>query len=145
MAGRKFRFHRPFKHSFSAAEKHSTEFEIRADNGLILSPGWKDYDSGSRRNRGEMSEKKRVPPWERAQLSFTLAERRRLRKVEENERPGKTRLLDLEENRKRLAEIRKHFCPDCQRYIRSDQLAKEEQKIGEEQGFCKCARNNPKT
>src|SRR5258708_764011 len=77
----------------------------------------------------EMSEKKRVPPWERAQLSFTLAERRRLRKVEENERPGKARLLDLEENRKRLAEIRKHFCPDCQRYIRSDQLAKEEQKI----------------
>ncbi len=45
----------------------------------------------------EMSEKKRVPPWERAQLSFTLAERRRLRKVEENERPGKARLLDLEE------------------------------------------------
>ena len=94
---------------------------------------------------GEMSEKKRVPPWERAQLSFTLAERRRLRKVEENERPGKARLLDLEENRKRIAEIRKHFCPDCQRYIRSDQLAKEEQKIGEEQGFCKCAKNNPKT
>ncbi len=49
----------------------------------------------------EMSEKKRVPPWERAQLSFTLAERRRLRKVEENERPGKARLLDLEENQAR--------------------------------------------
>jgi len=92
-----------------------------------------------------MSEKKRVPPWERARLSFTLAERRRLRKVEESERPGKSRLLDLEENRKRLAEIRKYFCPDCQRYIRSDQLAREEQKIGEEQGFCKCAKNNPKT
>ena len=91
-----------------------------------------------------MSEKKRVPPWERAQLSFTLAERRRLRRLEENERPGKTRLLDLEENRKRLAEIRKHFCPDCQRYIHSDQLTREENKIGEEQGFCKCAKNAPK-
>ena len=94
--------------------------------------------------RADMSEKKRVPPWERAQLSFTLAERRRARKVEESERPGKARLLDLEENRKRLAEIRKHFCPDCQRYIRSDQLAREERKIGEEQGFCKCAKNASK-
>jgi hypothetical protein len=85
-----------------------------------------------------MSEKKRVPPWERAKLSFTLAERRRLRKVEEKERPGKIRLLDLEENRRRLAEIRKNMCPDCRHYIRSDRLAREERKIGEEQGFCKC-------
>src|SRR6266700_6607321 len=92
----------------------------------------------------EMTEKKRVPPWERAQLSFTLAERRRLRRVEENERPGKARQLDLEENRRRLAEIRKHFCPDCQRYIRSDQLTREENKIGEEQVFGKCAKNSPK-
>ena len=90
---------------------------------------------------GEMSEKKRVPPWERAQLNFTLAERRRLRKVDENERPGKSRLLDLEENRKRLAGIRKNICPDCRHYIRGDQLTREEKKIGEEQGFCKCARN----
>ena len=91
-----------------------------------------------------MSEKKRVPPWKRARLNFTLAEHRRLRKVEENERPGKARLLDLEENRKRLGEIRKHFCPDCQRYINNEQLTREEKKIGEEEGFCKCARNAPK-
>ncbi len=86
-----------------------------------------------------MTEKKRVPPWERAQLTFTLAERRRLRRVEETERPAKARVLDLEENRKRLAEIRKHICPECHRYILSDQLAREEKKIGEQQGFCKCA------
>jgi len=91
-----------------------------------------------------MSEKKRVPPWERAQLSFTLAERRRLRKVEESERPGKARLLDLEENRKRLAEIRKNICTDCRHYILSEQLSREERKIGEEQGFCECATNTPK-
>ena len=91
-----------------------------------------------------MSEKKRVPPWERAQLSFTLAERRRLRKVEESERPGKARLLDLEENRKRLAEIRKNICTDCRHYILSEQLSREEKKIGEEQGFCKCTKNSPK-
>ncbi|HZY47084.1 MAG TPA: hypothetical protein VFE96_04735 [Candidatus Bathyarchaeia archaeon] len=88
-----------------------------------------------------MTEKKRVPPWERAQLSFTLAERRRLRKAEEKERPGKSRLLDLEENRRRLAEIRKNICPDCRHYIRSDRLTREELKIGEEQGFCKCLRS----
>ena len=92
-----------------------------------------------------MSEKKRVPPWERAQLSFTLSERRRTRKLEENERPGKIRLLDLEENRKRLAEIRKNICPDCRRYIRSDKLSREEFKIGEEQGFCRCEKNPPKS
>src|SRR6266699_449535 len=91
-----------------------------------------------------MSEKKRVPPWERAQLSFTLAERRRLRKVEENERPGKARLLDLEENRKRLAEIRKHFCPDCQRYIRSDEMESEDTNISDEQCLCQCSQNNTK-
>lgn len=90
-----------------------------------------------------MSEKKRVPPWERAQLSFTLAERRRLRKTEEKERPGKARLFDLEENRKRLLEIRKNICPDCRHYIRSGRLTREETKIGEEQGFCKCPLNQP--
>ena len=89
-----------------------------------------------------MPEKKRVPPWERAQLSFTLAERRRQRGTEEHERPGKLRLLDLEENRKRLAEIRKNICPSCRRYIRTDRLSKEEFKIGEEQGFCKCEKNS---
>ncbi len=88
-----------------------------------------------------MSSKKRVPPWERAQLSFTLSERRRLRRVEDSQRGGKIRLLDLEENRKRLAEIRKNICPDCRRYIRSDRLSREEMKIGQEQGFCKCARD----
>ena len=91
-----------------------------------------------------MSEKKRVPPWERAQLSFTLAERRRQRNTEKNERPGKLRLLDLEENRKRLAEIRKNICPNCRRYIRSDKLSREEAKLGEEQGFCKCEKT-PRT
>ena len=91
-----------------------------------------------------MPEKKRVPPWERAQLSFTLAERRRGRKVEENERAGNLRRLDLEENRKRLAEIRKNICAVCRHYIRSDKLSREEFKIGEEQGFCKCERNSPK-
>ena len=89
-----------------------------------------------------MSEKKRVPPWERAQLSFTLAERRRQRKTEESERPGKLRLLDLEENRKRLVEIRKNICPDCRHYIRSERLSREEFKLGEEQGFCKCEKNS---
>jgi hypothetical protein len=125
-----------------AVYNRSPRFEIRADNGLVLTPNGRIMME-DRGEEGEMSEKKRVPPWERAQLNFTLAERRRLRQVEEKERPGKARLLDLEENRKRLAEIRKHFCPDCQRYIRSDQLAREENKIGEEQGFCKCAKNNP--
>jgi hypothetical protein len=89
-----------------------------------------------------MSEKKRVHPWERAQLSFALAERRRQRKAEESERPRKSRLLDLEENRKRLAEIRKNICSNCRRYIRSDRLSREEFKIGEEQGFCKCEKNS---
>ena len=84
-----------------------------------------------------------MPPWERAQLSFTLSERRRSRKIEENARPGKIRLLDLEENRRRLAEIRKNICPDCLRYIRSDGLSREEFKIGMEQGFCKCEKNSP--
>ena len=90
-----------------------------------------------------MPEKKRVPPWERAQLSFTLSERRRTSKLKENERPGTIRLLDLEENRKRLTEIRKNLCPDCRRYIRSERLSREEFKLGEEQGFCKCEKNSP--
>jgi hypothetical protein len=97
-----------------------------------------DYPIGNFGKVWETSEKKRVPPWERAQLSFTLAERRRQRKAELNERPGKLRLLELEENRKRLAAIRKNICPNCRHYIRSDGLSREEFKIGEEQGFCKC-------
>jgi len=88
-----------------------------------------------------MSEKKRVPPWERAQLNFTLAERKRQRKVEEKDRPARIRLLDLEENRKRMTEIRRNICPDCRHYLRDSQLTREERKIGEEQGFCNCARN----
>ena len=56
-----------------------------------------------------MTEKKRVPPWERAYLNFKLAERKRARELEEKKRPVKARQLDLEENRKRLAEIRKRL------------------------------------
>ncbi len=81
---------------------------------------------------------KRVPPWERAQLNFKLAERKRLRRVEERERPVKARLSDLEENRRRLAGITKYICPDCRRYIFSDQLSEGEKKIGAQFGFCQC-------
>ncbi len=56
-----------------------------------------------------MTGKKRVPPWERAYLNFKLAERKRVRELEEKNRPVKARQLDLEENRKRLAEIRKRL------------------------------------
>ena len=56
-----------------------------------------------------MTDKKRVPPWERAYLNFRLAERKRVRELEEKKRPVKARLLDLEENRKRLAQIKKRL------------------------------------
>ena len=85
-----------------------------------------------------MTEKKRLPPWEQARLNFTLKERERLRKVEAKDRPTRERVMDLEENRKRLAEIKKHICPDCQRYILSDLLTEGEKKIGGQYGFCGC-------
>jgi hypothetical protein len=56
-----------------------------------------------------MTEKKRLPPWEQARLNFTLKERERLRKVKAKDRPSRERVMDLEENRKRLAEIKKRL------------------------------------
>ncbi len=85
---------------------------------------------------------RRVPPWEQAQLNFRLAERKRLRELEEKERPGRIRLADLEENRKRLVEIRKHICSSCHKYVLSESLPEGERKIGERFGYCKC--KNPK-
>ncbi len=87
---------------------------------------------------------KRVPPWERAQLNFKLAERKRLRRLEEQERPTKARLSDLEENRKRLAKIKQYICPDCRRYIFSEQLSEDERKIGKQFGFCQCKKEPDK-
>ncbi len=87
---------------------------------------------------------KRVPPWERAQLNFKLAERKRLRQLEERERPVKARLSDLEENRKRLAKIKQYICPDCRRYILSEQLSEDETKIGKQFGFCQCKKEPAK-
>jgi len=54
-----------------------------------------------------MTEKKRLPAWEQARLNFTLKERERLRRVEAKERPTRERVMDLEENRKRLAEMKR--------------------------------------
>ncbi len=56
-----------------------------------------------------MTEKKRLPAWERARLNFTLKERERLRRVQAKERPTRERVMDLEENRKRLAEMKKRL------------------------------------
>ncbi len=56
-----------------------------------------------------MTEKKRLPPWEQARLNFTLKERERLRKIKAKDRPSRERVMDLEENRKRLAEIKKRL------------------------------------
>jgi hypothetical protein len=81
---------------------------------------------------------KRIPPWEQAQLNFKLAERRRTRELEEKQRPARLRLSDLEENRKRLVEIKKHVCPNCYRYILSEKLPEGERKIGTRFGFCQC-------
>ena len=55
---------------------------------------------------------KRVPPWERAQLNFARQERERLRKLEVKQRPVRDQVLDLEENRKRLAEIRERLAKE---------------------------------
>ncbi len=92
-----------------------------------------------------MTEKpqKRIPPWERAQMNFQLAERKRARELEAKARPGKLRLIDLEENRKRLLEIRKNICSTCHKYIFTEQLPEGERKIGERFGFCNC--NNSQT
>jgi len=81
---------------------------------------------------------KRIPPWEQAQMNFQLAERKRLRQLEEKARPGKLRLIDLEDNRRKLVEIRKNICKNCHRYILSDKLPEGERKIGERFGFCHC-------
>ena len=56
-----------------------------------------------------MTEKKRLPAWEQARLNFALKERERLRRVEAKERPARERVMDLEENRKRLAEMKKRL------------------------------------
>ena len=53
--------------------------------------------------------KKRVPPWEQAQLNFARQERERLHRLEVAQRPVRDQVLDLEENRKRLAEIKKRM------------------------------------
>ncbi len=81
---------------------------------------------------------RRIPPWERAKLNFKLAERKRLRELEEKERPARMRMSDLEENRIKLAAIKKHICPTCQRYKFSEQLPEGERKIGERFGYCQC-------
>jgi len=86
---------------------------------------------------------RRVPPWEQARLNFELAERKRMRELEQKERPARVRLSDLEENRKRLAEIRKQICAACHKYIFSELLPEPERKIGERFGFCNC--NNVRT
>jgi hypothetical protein len=52
---------------------------------------------------------KRIPPWERAQLNFQLGERTRERELRTQESKRKDGMIDLEENRKRLAEIRKRL------------------------------------
>ena len=65
-----------------------------------------------------MTEKKRLPPWEEARLVFRMQEEQRKRKVLEDDmrqrrtrakRPSPNTLDELEENRKRLAEIRKRL------------------------------------
>ena len=86
---------------------------------------------------------RRVPPWEQARLNFELAERKRMRELEQKERPARVRLSDLEENRKRLAEIRKQICATCHKYRFSELLPEPERKIGERFGFCNC--NNVRT
>ncbi len=57
-----------------------------------------------------MTEKrKRVPPWEQARINFARQERARLHKLEVAQRPVREQVLDLEENRKRVAEIKKRL------------------------------------
>jgi len=88
----------------------------------------------------EMPDKarRRIPPWEQAKLNFKLAERKRFRELEEKERPARMRMSDLEENRVRLVEIKKHICPTCRRYRFSEQLPEGERKIAERFGYCQC-------
>jgi hypothetical protein len=52
---------------------------------------------------------KRIPPWEQARINFARQERERERKLEASQRPARDKLLDLEDNRKRLAEIKKRL------------------------------------
>lgn len=51
----------------------------------------------------------RVPPWEQARLIFAQQERARRRRLEAKQRPIREQVLDLEDNRKRLAEIKKRL------------------------------------
>lgn len=53
--------------------------------------------------------KKRAPPWERARMNFARQERERERRLEVEARPARDRVLDLEENRKRLAGIKERL------------------------------------
>ncbi len=55
---------------------------------------------------------KRVPPWERARITFVRQERERERRVETKQRPARDRALDLEENRKRLAQIKERLAKE---------------------------------
>ncbi len=57
-----------------------------------------------------MTEKrKRLPPWEQARINFARQERDRLHKLEVAQRPIREQVLDLEENRKRVAGIKKRL------------------------------------
>lgn len=65
-----------------------------------------------------MTEKKRLPPWEEAQLVFRMQEEARKRKLLEKDvkprqprakRIGPNTLGELEENRKRLRELQKRL------------------------------------
>ena len=65
-----------------------------------------------------MTEKKRLPPWEEAQLVFRMQEEARKRKLLEKDvkprqprakRAGPNTLGELEENRKRLRELQKRL------------------------------------
>ncbi len=53
--------------------------------------------------------RKRVPPWEQARINFARQERARLHKLEVAQRPLREQVLDLEENRKRVSEIKKRL------------------------------------
>ena len=52
---------------------------------------------------------KRVPPWEQGRINFARQERERERRLEVQHRPIRDRALDLEENRKRLAQIKERL------------------------------------
>jgi hypothetical protein len=66
----------------------------------------------------ELPEKKRLPPWEEAQLLFKMQEETRKRKLLEEDmkhrharakKVGPNTLDELEENRKRLKELQKRL------------------------------------